>query len=497
VELEKLVATNASLAILFATSEAYPLIKTGGLADVSCALPAALRELGVDCRILMPAYTSLLEQTNAHPLGKPWLPLAASPPVELYLGTLPGTGVPVYLASCSQLYERGGGPYADAAGNEWEDNALRFGVLSKVGADMAATAEIAGWSPDLVHCNDWQTGILPAYLALRPGGMPPVVAGIHNLIFQGNFPVHMVPKLELPWASFQQHGIEFFGSLSFMKAALFYADWITTVSPTYADEICTSEYGAGMEGLLSHRRGHLTGILNGIDRNAWDPASDVYIDTNYDTESLDQKSSNTKSLRASLRLDTATESILVGMVSRMAWQKGSDLVLDIAERMWDEPIQFAILGSGDAELERRWRRLARENPGNVAVRNDYDEKLAHQIEAGADLFLMPSRFEPCGLNQIYSLRYGTPPIVRRTGGLADTVTDTTPATLSAGTATGFVFGSADAEGLQACLLRAMLVHRDRDTWEQIQKQAMAQDFGWQTSAEKYLEIYRRLVRSQY
>jgi starch synthase len=484
---------NSRLAVLFATSEVYPLVKTGGLADVSSALPAALRNLGVDCRLLLPAYATLIDQTHAEPVGGTWLPLTVAPPVQLYLGAMPDSGVPVYLVASPELYERAGGPYVDEVGNDWEDNAVRFGVLSKVGADIAIGRESVSWRPAVVHSNDWQTGMLPAYLALSRGGTPPVLASIHNLTYQGNFPVHMLPKLGLPWASFQQHGVEFFGNVSFLKAALFYSDWITTVSPTYAKEICTAEFGAGMEGLLSHRRSRLTGILNGIDTDAWNPATDQLIESRYDVDNLQRKFANTKALRSRLRLDTAIDAALAGMVSRMTWQKGSDLVLAVAEQLRNEPVQYAILGSGDAEIEQRWKRLARENPGRIAVHNDYDEELAHQIEAGADLFLMPSRFEPCGLNQMYSLRYGTPPIVRRTGGLADTVTDTTPATLASATATGFVFDGANAEALRSTLLRAMLVHRAAATWKQIQQQAMALDFGWRSSAERYLEIYRQLV----
>ncbi len=481
--------------VLYVTSEVYPLVKTGGLADVSAALPAALRELGSDCRILMPGYAGVAEQTGAQPVSEPYQPLSASPTVRILEGRIPDTGVPVYVVDCPQLYQRSGGPYSDPGGHEWPDNAIRFGVLSKVGADIATDVATSGWVPELVQCNDWQSGLLPAYLALSSNPGPMTVMGIHNLAFQGNFSPHYLPRLDLPWVSFQQHGVEFYGQLSFLKAGLFYADWITTVSPTYAAEICTAEFGNGMEGLLSHHSDRLTGILNGIDKHAWNPASDRLIDTRYGPTSLYRKRANKTALQQQLGLRPDPQALVLGMVSRMTWQKGSDLVLELAAGLTGELVQFTILGSGDPELEARWRRLASQHPNTVAVCFDYDETLAHRIEAGADLFLMPSRFEPSGLNQMYSQRYGTPPVVRHTGGLADSVTDTTPASLDTDTATGFVFENATTAELKSCVLRALVASRDKPTWRQIQRRGMSREFAWQYSATRYLELYRALLHT--
>ncbi len=483
----------APLRVLYAASEAYPLIKTGGLADVGGALPTALRHVGVDARLLLPAYPGVIDTIQGAPVGGPFPILPGIAPVQLIQGVMPGGETPVYAVACAPLYERLGGPYTDPDGHDWADNVLRFGVLSRVAAAIGTRTSPAGWFPDIVHCNDWQTGLTPAYLAYAPDALARSVISVHNLAFQGNFPPYTLGLLELPPASFSLFGLEFHGYLSFLKAGLYYADRITTVSPTYAQEIQTAAFAYGMEGVLTERSSRLTGILNGIDTAQWDPAADTCLPAPYSARKLTGKAADKRALQQRLGLNTDPETPILGMVSRMTWQKGVDLVLDIVPDLMEQPVQLAILGSGDRGYEARWRELAAQMPGRIGVQIGYDERLAHLIEGGADIFLMPSRFEPCGLNQMYSMRYGTPPAVRRTGGLADSVVDTTPKTLADGTATGFVFDGANTREFIACLLRALLLQGQTAAWRKVQRNGMSLDFSWEHSARQYLDIYRQLV----
>ena len=484
--------SSAPLRVLFAASEFAPLIKTGGLADVAGALTAALGELGVDIRVLVPAYREVLAGLDgAHLVAR--LPRIGSFP-EAELLEAEGPQQQRLLAlKCPALFERDGGPYVDREGKDWTDNALRFGLLSHVAALLSTPATPYHWRCDILHCNDWQTALAPAYHFWRRSPRAPCLMTIHNLAYQGVFPRATLQQLALPAESFDINGIEYYGNLSFLKGGVLYADRLTTVSPTYAREIQTEPLGFGMHGLLAGRRTTLEGILNGIDVAAWDPRSDRTLAATYDADTLERKALNTRALRAQFALDERPDIPLIGMVSRLVSQKGLDLVVAIAERLARTPVQLLIFGTGEPEIERALLEVAGRFKGQVAARLGFDENLSHLIEAGADIFLMPSRFEPCGLNQMYSQRYGTPPIVRRTGGLADSVIDCTPQTLADGTATGFVFDEATPDALLLAVQRARDLWQDRTAWNRIQRNAMARDFSWSASAGRYLQLYRALA----
>lgn len=482
------------LRVLFATSEIAPLIKTGGLADVSGALPAALRAIGVDVRVLVPGYNQVIEQlaqprTVAALEDLPGFPLA-----RLLSGTM-ANGVPLLVLDCPLLYQREGGPYQTAQGQNWVDNALRFGMLSKVAAVLGSDASPLEWHPDLVHCNDWQTGLTPAYLHFAPGAVPSIIA-IHNLAFQGNFSAETVQQLHLPASCYSIDGVEFYGNMSFLKAGLFYADHITTVSPNYAAEIQQEPLGFGMQGLLATRHDSLTGILNGIDTDEWNPATDPYLAKPYSNANLTGKAANKNALQRKMGLSIEPDVPLLGVVSRFTEQKGLDLLLEIAPLLSELPVQLAMLGSGDAQMQKNARDLSHLYHGKIAVHIGFSEELSHQIEAGADIFLMPSRFEPCGLNQLYSQRYGTPPIVHATGGLADSVVNCTLETLRDGSASGFAFIGMTAENLYTTIQRAVDLYHNRPKWKALCNNCMAKDFSWKSSAEAYRAVYLKVLGLQ-
>ena len=494
--------------VLFATSEFAPLVKTGGLADVSGSLPLALTRLGLDARVLLPAYPAVLRQLaetagNAA-LQKPLATIAAHrelPRAQLLAANGPH-GLPLFLVHCPELYARPGNPYLGPDGRDWPDNDLRFGLFSRVAALLATAASPIDWRPDVVHCQDWQSGLAPVYLAHGLGPAAPAAAyraasvmTIHNLAYQGIFPAAAALRLGLPPGGFSVDSAEYYGSLSFLKGGLACADAITTVSPTYAREICTDALGFGLQGLLRSRAAVLTGILNGVDTAYWDPATDPLIVQRYDAHSLDRKRINKRALQAALGLTMVDETPVLGVVSRLVEQKGIDLIAEILDQVVELPAQIVIQGQGDRVIEQRLLALARQYPRQLGVRVAFDEPLAHMIEAGADLFLMPSRFEPCGMNQMYSQRYGTLPIVCRTGGLADSVIDCTAQTLADGTATGFSFAPASAEALLATVRRAVDLYRDPAAWLAMQRGAMAFDVSWDASAVRYREVYERVVQS--
>jgi starch synthase len=485
----------SQLRILFATSECAPLVKTGGLGDVSASFPAALKTLGLDPRILLPAYRSVLAQLPGCREVARFAPTADFPPARLLQGQTP-SGVPLYAIECVEFYDRAGGPYQDAAGSDWSDNALRFGLLSRVAALLGSAASPLGWQPDVVHCNDWQTGLAPAYLRYTAGARAVTLQTIHNLAYQGIFEPQFVAALGLPPECFAPDGVEYYGKLSFLKSGLQLADAITTVSPTYALEIQSEPLGFGLQGLLAARRDCLSGILSGIDTGVWNPATDPLIAGRYDAETLGAKAINKSALQRRLGLAQAPELPLFAVVSRVTQQKGLDWLLTIAAQLLALPAQLAILGSGEPQLEQGFRVLAREHPQQASTTIGFDETLAHLIEAGADAFLMPSRFEPCGMNQMYSQRYGTPPVVRATGGLADTVVDCTPATLADGSASGFVFQEPGAQALLTAVERAAGAWRHGATWRALQRNGMGRDFGWETSARRYAAIYARLAETR-
>jgi starch synthase len=482
----------ATLRVLFAASECAPLTKTGGLGDVAAALPAALRMLGVDVRLLLPGYREVLAATvAARPVAT--VPPSAGLPAARLLAAEHANGVPLFILACPELYDRPGGPYLDPAGLDWPDNAVRFGQLARVAALLATAQSPCDWRGDIVHCNDWQTGLAPAYLHWWAQGAVPSLITIHNLAYQGIFPPTVLPQLGLPPQSLDIDGVEFHGNVSFLKAGLFHARRISTVSPTYAREIQAQALGFGLHGLLASRSAQLQGILNGIDPDTWNPATDRCLVARYDAETLARKALNTRALRERFGLRDAPEQPLLGVVSRLIPQKGIDLVVEAAPALLALPAQLLVLGTGDAALESELAALAARQPGKVAVVRGFDEALSHRIEAGADIFLMPSRFEPCGLNQMYSQRYGTPPVVRRTGGLADSVVDCTPRTLAGGTATGFVFEDASARSLRAAVERAVALWRQPAQWQQLQRNAMARDFSWTVSARRYRALYDSML----
>ena len=488
-------ANSSPVRVLFATSECAPLVKTGGLGDVSAALPVALARLGVDMRMLLPAYRRVLAQMPSCRELARLAPSAGLPASRLLQGKTT-SGVPLYLLDCPEFYDRPGGPYQDKTSSDWSDNALRFGLLSHVAALLGSADSPLAWYPQVLHCNEWQTGLAPAYLHHASGARAATLLTIHNLGFQGIFGPELVAALGLPLDSFHPDGVEYYGKLSFLKAGLQFADAISTVSPGYALEIQSDPLGFGLQGLLAARKASLYGILNGIDTDLWNPATDSLIASRYSADTLGAKAVNKSALRARLGLASAADVPLFAVVSRLTEQKGLDWLLEIAPQLLALPAQLVLLGSGDPGLERGFAALAQSHPRAVSATIGFDETLAHLIEAGADALLMPSRFEPCGMNQMYSQRYGTPPIVRATGGLVDTVVDCTPATLADGSASGFVFREPSAAALLAAVARAASAWRDGATWRALQRNGMVRDFGWETSARRYAEIYAVLAQDR-
>lgn len=485
------------LQVLYITPEVYPLCKTGGLGDVSAALPAALRELKVDNRLLLPGYPAVMSGLKYKRKIAAFNNLAHFPPATLWSAKLKVNSlisVPVYIIDCPALYQREGGPYLDTAGQNWPDNAWRFGLLSKMGAILASDASPLTWQPDIAHCNDWQSGLTPAYLHFYPGKKAACLMTIHNLAFQGIFPAVTVTQLGLAAASFNINGVEYYGNLSFMKAGLYYADHITTVSPSYAREIQQAPLGFGLEGLLAARSKQISGIVNGIDTMEWDPASDPYLSKNYSSQQLAAKKANKLALQQTMGLEVDSDVLLFAAISRFSEQKGYDLMLQIAPQLMQIPAQLVVLGSGNAVLEEQLAKLAAAYPGKIAVHIGFDEALSHLIEAGADSFLMPSRFEPCGLNQMYSQRYGTPPLVHATGGLIDTVVDCTEVSLADGSASGFQFRDMTPADFQAGIRRVVAAYRNKTIWRQLQKNGMRKDFSWRASAMAYRDLYQSLSR---
>lgn len=484
--------------VLFATSEAWPLVKTGGLGDVSYSLPHALLKEDVDVRLVLPAYRALLTQLESFSiLG--WLSFTLAGKertVRILQARHPQFNFPLWLVDCQDLFDREGNPYTHADGYDWPDNAERFTLFSKAVALLGIDALGINWKPDVVHANDWQTGMVATFLDQEPD-RPRRVFTIHNMAYAGHFSHDEYNRLQLPAQFWSAEGVEFYGNFSMLKAGLIYADAITTVSPTYAEEICTPAFGYGMEGVLASRRYKLSGVLNGIDTEVWNPAKDAFIPYHFTAERRNPgKRNNKKALLKSYGVevnDADLEAPLIGMVSRLVEQKGVDMVVDaIPHLLATTDANFVFIGSGHAYFETRLRQLSADYPDRVFVTIGYDESKSHLLEAGSDMFLMPSRFEPCGLNQMYSLQYGTIPIVHRTGGLADTVIGVEP---SGGTinddANGFVFHTADTLSLTSTIEQALALFNDKKMWHQLQRNAMRQNFSWEKSAKAYLEIYQR------
>ena len=488
--------------ILFVTPECTPLVKTGGLGDVSAALPQALARLGHDVVMLMPAYAGV--KLSGRLLANVSLPATGRWPAAqlLYMDNVPDTAPEVrwLFLACPLLYARSGSPYGDASGADHADNALRFAMLSQVAARLSLPRSPIGWQPDVLHANDWPCGLAPLYLhtALQSSPAKPVasVITLHNMAFQGVFGMDQCDRLDIPESARGIAGVEFWGQLSMLKAALQYANAITTVSPTYAREIQTPAFGFGLEGVLREQAPRITGILNGIDTQVWNPRTDRLIAQTFDENDVKGKAVNKAALQGLTALQVDPDRMLFGLVSRLTEQKGVDLVVAGAEKLIAQGGQLAVLGQGDPGIAAALQALSDKHPGQVSVTLGFNETLAHQIEAGADAFLMPSRFEPCGLNQMYSQAYGTPPIVTSTGGLADSVTDAGEVGKNV-MGTGFVLRAQTQTAFDEAIEQAFRAWAQPARWQAIRRAGMSQDFGWEAGARRYAQVYAEAIGSRH
>ncbi len=471
--------------VLMVASELFPLVKTGGLADVVGALPRALSRRGHDVRVLVPGYRGVLEQAQSPQRGIALGDPLGVGPTEIIPAVVPGTDTRIYILNCPALYDRQGGPYLDPHGHDWADNHLRFALLARVATLIAVAGTPLGWAPQVVHAHDWQAGLLPAYLQLWGRSRPATVLTVHNLHFAGRFHPALTSAVGLPQSLMSVHGAELYGALSFLKAGLYFADRITTVSPTYSAEIQTDAHGEGLQGLLSARAPHLFGILNGIDEEVWNPATDPVLPAPYDADDLSGKAQAKRALQQQLGLRVDPSIPLFGLVTRLTGQKGIDMVLGNLPLLIEGGAQLAVLGSGAAAFELALAEACRHHPQQLGFKRGFDEPLSHRVMAGSDFVLVPSRFEPCGLTQMYAQRYGALPIVRQTGGLADTVSDSWAAPR---TGTGFSFVDATNWALGNAMWRGMQTF-GTPRYAELQQRAMRRDFGWGPSAERYEQVY--------
>ena len=476
--------------VLYISSEAFPLIKTGGLADVAGSLPVALHKESQDVRLLLPAYSQVLDKISSSKVVAECT--YYNLPVQILETKLPGSNVIVWLVDCPVLFNRPGGPYADSNGQAWPDNALRFAVFCHVAVDISLNKLGLNWQPDVSHCNDWQTGLVPALLTLQPE-RPVTIFTIHNLAYQGVYDKQTFDDLHLPVELWHMHGVEFYDYFSFIKGGLAYADKITTVSPSYAREILQPEFGYGLDGLLQNRVDDLSGILNGIDEKHWSPGSDTHLKHKYNRRSLAKKSLNKIELQKQLSLPVDRNIPMIGMISRLVQQKGLDIILQSLPSLLTMPIQLVILGAGEAHYEQQLIEWANRHTERFKVIIGYDEPLSHMIEAASDIYLMPSTFEPCGLNQMYSLRYGTLPIATNVGGLADTVVNASEENLENGTANGFILKNQTATALLDTVQHALSLYQQPQLWRQLQTSAMSEDFSWVSSADHYISLYQQAL----
>ncbi|MEJ0016111.1 MAG: glycogen synthase GlgA [Acetobacteraceae bacterium] len=477
--------------VLAVVSEIFPLIKTGGLADVAGALPAALAAEGVAVRSLVPGYPSVLDALDGG--------VAVASLNDLFGGparivAAQAAGLDLFAIDAPHLYARDGNPYRGPDGRDWPDNAFRFAALSHVSLALG-NGLVEGYRPDVLHAHDWQAGLAPALLHYAGLARPRSVMTIHNLAFQGQYPPGLLTYLGLPQEALAVRGVEYYGAIGYLKAGLQFADRITTVSPTYAAEIRTSAGGMGLDGLLRARADVLSGILNGIDTAVWDPASDPHLAATFDADRLSQRSPNKAALQERFGLRRDPERLLFGVISRMSGQKGIDLLPPVLPMLVASGGQFVALGSGDPDLEAALRSAANANPADVGVVVGYDEALAHLIQGGCDALLMPSHFEPCGLTQLCAMRYGALPVVAHVGGLCDTVIDANEMALDAGIGTGFHFAPVQSDMLLAALLRVFAVWRQPDVWRRLQRNAMATDVGWRRPARRYAALYQELAQA--
>ncbi len=482
--------------VLHAAAEVFPLVKTGGLADVLGALPQALNAAGAQVRLVLPGLPAILrglaQQRCVANIGT----VFGAARVRLLLGQLEPSGVLAYVIDAPYLYQREGNPYLGANGAEWPDNLQRFALLGWVAAQLACGELDNDWTPQLLHTHDWHAALACAYVAAHPARTTATVHTVHNLAYQGLFDAGDYHMLGLPARFMVPGGLEFHAQVSFMKAGLAYANRVTTVSPTYAAEIATEEFGCGLDGLVRARGKDVSGILNGVDAAVWSPLADAFIAARYSSRSLSGKVRCKAALQQAMGLSADATSPLFVVVSRLTSQKGLDLVLAALPGLLAQGAQLAIVGSGDAALEAAFTAAAQRHKTQVAVRLGYDEALAHQMVAGADAILVPSRFEPCGLTQLYALRYGTVPLVRRVGGLADTVVDADDGSVVGDAATGFVFGQASVGALARAITRSITLYRQRAPWKELMLHGMAQDFSWGSAAQKYLLLYRAALQGR-
>ena len=477
-----------SIRSLSVASEIYPLVKTGGLADVVGALPGALTPHGVETRTLVPGYPAVMARIGKGKRLHRYADLFGAPAAILSAQV---DGLNLLVLDAPALFARDGGIYGDASGADWPDNALRFAALSRAGADIAEGL-LKGWRPDIVHAHDWQAAMTAAYMRFGAGTGVPTVVTIHNLAFQGRFPASLFPQLRLPPEAWGMDGVEYYGGVGFLKAGLVSADAITTVSPTYAREIRSPAEGMGLEGLLDGRADSLHGILNGIDGDIWNPATDPLLARRYSARSLAGRAANRRALEKHFALDHDAAPIFI-IVSRLTWQKGMDVMADAIDALVAGGGKLAVLGSGDQALESAFVAAQARHPGRIGTQIGYDEPLSHLLQAGGDAILIPSRFEPCGLTQLYALRYGCVPVVSRVGGLADTVIEANEAAIGAGVATGVLFQPGDVAALEAAIARTIRHHADKPQWQTMQRAGMRCDFSWANSAARYAALYRSLT----
>ena len=473
------------LSVLSVASELFPIIKTGGLADVAGALPSALAHEGIKVVSLLPGYPAVMRALGRTETVREYPDLSGGP-ARLLSAT--ANQLELFVIDAPHLYERPGSPYLTPDGRDWPDNARRFAALGRIAADIGQGA-VPGFIPDIVHAHDWQAGLAPAYLHYSDLPRPGTVMTIHNIAFQGIFPADLLYELGLPPRAFTVDGIEYYSQIGFLKAGLRLADRITTVSPTYAKEIQTPEGGMGLDGLLRSRSRDVSGILNGIDESVWDPASDHSLAAPFTYDSLDRRAANRKALQERLGLGVDPDAMLFGVVSRLSEQKGLDLVLAALPALLANGAQLALLGAGDRILEDSFRAASIVFPGQVGCFFGYDEKLAHLIQGGSDALLVPSRFEPCGLTQLCAMHYGSVPIVSRVGGLADTVIDANEMAVAAGVATGIQFSPVNLSSLVDAISRAKSL-KSVEAWRRVQRNGMAAEVGWSRPARQYAHLYR-------
>lgn len=471
--------------VLSVASEVFPLIKTGGLADVVGALPEALRPHGVDMRVLVPGYPAVMAAIKQGKLLHSYADLFGGAARVMLAAS---NGMQVMALDAPHLFNRPGNPYMGPDGKDWPDNAIRYAALSTVAADIGRGA-MKTWTPDVLHLHDWQAAL--AAVDVRHRGGARTIVTVHNIAFQGQFPASVFPRLGLPAAAYSMEGLEYYGNVGFLKGGLATADMITTVSPTYAREICTPEFGMGLDGLLRARRHNTLGIVNGIDTGIWNPEKDEALASTYTAKTLAKRRDNKRELEKRFGLEQG-DGILHGVVSRLTWQKGLDILAQMLDWLVASGGRLCVVGTGEPGIEGAFTAAAQRHPGKIGIIMKYDEALSHLVQGGADTMLVPSRFEPCGLTQLYGLRYGCIPVVGRTGGLADTVIDANEAALSSGVATGFQFSPIDEPSLQNALQRAAGLYGQPALWAKMQGNGMAADVSWDRSAAHYAQLYKQL-----